>query len=176
MTTRDQQIAAAVIEAAAKAVMNVPLKEEFGRHPYFTDECKAMAITANSAIKSLDLDAILASVPKQEDGREEDEHLIARLSNLLAGIAVALRGPEKPLHRHGYADLPERVQILVLERDLLKFQVESIKEVAKEIHDFAHDKSAGPAIPDALWEVRSMAATIINDECLFSADSEGAKG
>lgn len=27
----------------------------------------------------------------------------------------------------------------------------------RAIGDFAHDKSTGPAVPDALWEVRSMA-------------------
>jgi hypothetical protein len=38
--------------------------------------------------------------------REEDEYLVDRLSHLLAEVAVALKGPELPLRRHGYQDLP----------------------------------------------------------------------
>ena len=30
-------------------------------------------------------------------------------------------------------------------------------EALREIGDFAHDKSTGPEVPDALWEIRSMA-------------------
>lgn len=31
----------------------------------------------------------------------------------------------------------------------------------RQIHDFAHDRSTGPAVPDSLWEVRSMASTAL---------------
>lgn len=33
----------------------------------------------------------------------------------------------------------------------------SAEEALREIGDFAHDRSTGPAVPDALWEVREMA-------------------
>jgi hypothetical protein len=33
----------------------------------------------------------------------------------------------------------------------------------QEIGDFAHDRSTGPAVPDALWEVRSMAYAAMED-------------
>ncbi len=36
-------------------------------------------------------------------------------------------------------------------------EIERLKELLRQIGDFAHDKSTGPAVPDALWEIRSMA-------------------
>ena len=42
----------------------------------------------------------------------EDAYIIDRMSKLLAEIAVIVRGPEQPRHRHGYSDLPERVAAL----------------------------------------------------------------
>ncbi len=33
----------------------------------------------------------------------------------------------------------------------------AMREALRAIGDYAHDKSTGPAVPDALWEVRSMA-------------------
>ena len=38
-------------------------------------------------------------------------------------------------------------------------QLDSAWETLAEIGDFAHDKSTGPAVPDDLWEIRSMAYT-----------------
>lgn len=43
---------------------------------------------------------------------DEDAYVIERMSKLLAEIAVIVRGPELPRHRHGYADLPARVAAL----------------------------------------------------------------
>lgn len=43
---------------------------------------------------------------------DEDAYVIDRMGKLLAEIAVIIRGQELPLHRHGYADLPERVAAL----------------------------------------------------------------
>ncbi len=36
----------------------------------------------------------------------------------------------------------------------------------QEIGDFAHDKSTGPAVPDALWEIRSMAYNALVEQRL----------
>jgi DNA-directed RNA polymerase subunit RPC12/RpoP len=36
----------------------------------------------------------------------------------------------------------------------------------EKIGDYAHDKSAGPAVPDALWEIRSMAYDAIEEATL----------
>ena len=37
----------------------------------------------------------------------ESDHIRDRCAHLLAETAVALKGPEKALHRHGWQDLPE---------------------------------------------------------------------
>jgi hypothetical protein len=34
---------------------------------------------------------------------------------------------------------------------------ERLMQALREIGDFAHDKSTGPAAPDALWDIRAMA-------------------
>lgn len=52
-----------------------------------------------------------APVATQQDC-DEDAYVIERMSKLLAEIAVIVRGPELPRHRHGYADLPARVAAL----------------------------------------------------------------
>ena len=52
-------------------------------------------------------------------------------------------GAEEP------ADTAARLA-LVTERDALR-------ALLLKIGDYAHDHSTGPAVPDALWEVRSMA-------------------
>ena len=38
---------------------------------------------------------------------DEEAHIRDRMAKLLAETAVALKGPEKALHRHGWQDLPE---------------------------------------------------------------------
>lgn len=53
----------------------------------------------------------------QDDSREEDAYVIERLSHLLAEIAIILKGPELPLHRHGYQDLPDLVRALKAQDD-----------------------------------------------------------
>jgi len=39
-------------------------------------------------------------------------------------------------------------------------------EALREIGDFAHDKSTGPTVPDALWEIRSMAYNALVEQRL----------
>lgn len=46
---------------------------------------------------------------------------------------------------------------MLKERIELKRKCEELESRLKEIGDFAHDKSTGPAVPDPLWEVRRMA-------------------
>lgn len=36
-------------------------------------------------------------------------------------------------------------------------RLKEIEATLRAIGDFAHDRSTGPAIPDALWEIREMA-------------------
>lgn len=47
----------------------------------------------------------------------------------------------------------------------LEYAKETIAELEarlREIGDFAHDHSTGPAVPDALWAVREMAYELVS--------------
>ena len=44
--------------------------------------------------------------------REEDAYVIERMGKLLAEIAIVVNGPEPPLTRWSYHDLPEKVRAL----------------------------------------------------------------
>lgn len=46
--------------------------------------------------------------------------------------------------------------VAVMFADALK-RIDELEERLREIGDFAHEHSSGPVVPDALWEVRSMA-------------------
>jgi hypothetical protein len=57
---------------------------------------------------------------RDQEERETDEYVIKRLSEILAGVAVALKGPELPLHRHGCQDLVDIANALKLEVELYR--------------------------------------------------------
>ena len=48
------------------------------------------------------------------DCTDEDTYIIGKLSRLLAEIAVIVNGPEPPMTRWSYHDLPEKVLALAL--------------------------------------------------------------
>ena len=76
-----------------------------------------------------DKDAVISQQSKRieelTDGLEESDAIRDRCAHLLAETAVALKGPEKALHRHGWQDLPEvaakQSAALKLAREALKF-------------------------------------------------------
>lgn len=49
---------------------------------------------------------------RTDDEREEDNYTIRRMGQMLAEIAVIIKGTERARHRHGYADLPALVMEL----------------------------------------------------------------
>ena len=49
---------------------------------------------------------------------EEESSVRERLAQLLAGTAIALKGEEKPLHSHGWSDLPKVAYTLKLACDI----------------------------------------------------------
>lgn len=58
--------------------------------------------------------ALLGQIERQserikelESDVDEEAHIRDRMAKLLAETAVALKGPEKALHRHGWQDLPD---------------------------------------------------------------------
>lgn len=56
-----------------------------------------------------------------------------------------------------------RVRELEAERDAANARAGDAEEMLRRIGDYAHDKSTGPAIPDALWEIREMAYGTIRE-------------
>jgi hypothetical protein len=67
---------------------------------------------------------------RNQEERETDEYVIKRLSEILAGVAVALKGPELPLHRHGYQDLVDIANALKLEVELYRANAVSPAPIA----------------------------------------------
>ena len=75
-----------------------------------------------------DAEAIIAQqserIKELESDVDEEAHIRDRMAKLLAETAVALKGPEKALHRHGWQDLPDvaakQSAALKLARDALE--------------------------------------------------------
>ncbi|WP_314388638.1 hypothetical protein [Pseudomonas brenneri] len=66
-------------------------------------------------------------IQKLTSDEQEAADLCDRLSDLLRNTAIEVRGPEEPLKRHGFSDLPSRVKTVVSVCDQLKaFAVEMI--------------------------------------------------
>lgn len=57
--------------------------------------------------------------------------------------------------------LKQQLAAMTIERDALR---DGLHDKLIEIGNFAHDKSTGPAVPDALWEIRHMVYSAISLE------------
>ena len=70
-----------------------------------------MAYRVEPLVRLSDAEAIIAQqserIKELESEVDEEAHIRDRMAKLLAETAVALKGPEKALHRHGWQDLPE---------------------------------------------------------------------
>ncbi|WP_321895968.1 hypothetical protein [Paraburkholderia heleia] len=60
----------------------------------------------------------MASDAAAQSNTELDAYLLDRLSNLLEGVAIALKGPEEAMNRHDFQDLPGLAQTLMCEVEL----------------------------------------------------------
>lgn len=69
--------------------------------------------------------APVSADPRPEEEAEEDAAVIHKLATILAGVCVALKGEELPLHRHSYHDIVEVAQAIKLELDLYRMQAAS---------------------------------------------------
>ena len=56
---------------------------------------------------------------------------------------------------------PQAILGLIARLERLQEAFDEANEMLARIGDFAHDKSTGPGLPDALWEVRSMAYSAV---------------
>ena len=66
---------------------------------------------------------------------QEAADLCDRLSDLLRNTAIEVRGPEEPLKRHGFSDLPSRVKTVVAEREKLMTENETLVAAAQALRD-----------------------------------------
>lgn len=53
-----------------------------------------------------------------------------------------------------------RAERLVEERDAALQEAKRLRDLLTQVAEYAHDRSTGPTVPDALWEVRQMAYEI----------------
>ena len=88
----------------------------------------------------------------------ESDHIRDRCAHLLAETAVALKGPEKALHRHGWQDLPEvaakQSAALKLAREALFDMQDSYAAVHGWKDSFVIAATTAIAAIDALGEVK----------------------
>lgn len=68
--------------------------------------------------------------------REEEvtDHVIERTTRLLAECVVILRGPEPPLTKWSYHDIPQLVQALKDDRDRLRAENEALRDLLCSAH------------------------------------------
>lgn len=66
---------------------------------------------------------------------------------------------------------PRAILGLIARLERLQEAFDEANEMLARIGDFAHDKSTGLGLPDALWEVRSMAYSAVRID--FDAAQEG---
>ena len=77
--------------------------------------------------------ALLGEIERLEESDQEATSLCDLLAGLLRGVALEVKGPEAPLRRHGFHDLPLCVKTLVQERDQLKAENAQLKNQEIEL-------------------------------------------
>lgn len=93
-------------------------------------EIERVAPCGSKRVMLIDPVAILALIAESERlsaDEQEEADLCDCLSGLLRNTALEVRGPEEPLQRHGFHDLPSRVKTVVAERDQLKAELAGLK-------------------------------------------------
>lgn len=86
--------------------------------------------------------------------------LISRLANCRAMAAGRLPAPDVEaidLAIAEIAELKEAYASLFKAHGAEQLTVDRLHDRLRQIGDRAHDASTGPAVPDVLWEIRSMA-------------------
>ena len=73
----------------------------------------------------------------------ESDHIRDRCAHLLAETAVALKGPEKALHRHGWQDLPE---VAAKQSAALKLAREALTSITEKPRAYEGIRMASQAL------------------------------
>jgi hypothetical protein len=115
--------------------------------PYLKDgETPAECIERNRK----DIDAVLRLLAQEKQRAEQaesalaalraesadDDRLIARLSELLTGVANAIKGDPPPDVLHDWSQLPRLSSDLVAERDALRAEQARLTEALRKAHEF----------------------------------------
>lgn len=77
-------------------------------------------------------------IKELESDADEEAHIRDRMAQLLAETAVALKGPEKALHRHGWQDLPECAEKQSAALKLAKEALEVMRDSADHQNPAVH--------------------------------------
>ena len=97
-------------EAIISDLQNLVIAENQRKQQLEAEVMRLKAAQPNIVLIA-DKDAVISQQSKRieelTDGLEESDAIRDRCAHLLAETAVALKGPEKALHRHGWQDLPE---------------------------------------------------------------------
>lgn len=136
--TIDKAKLKALAEAANAVAADVNITMAVGSAP---EEVKAVQDFLQQAMPKTIL-ALLAEIERLAADEQEATALCSRLSDLLRDVALAVRGPEEPLKRHGFADLPSRVKAVVAERDQLKAENEDYKSGQERYEQIIDDLKA----------------------------------
>lgn len=148
--TIDKEKLKALAEAANAVAADVNITMAVGSAP---EEVKAVQDFLQQAMPKTIL-ALLAEIERLAADEQEATALCSRLSDLLRDVALAVRGPEEPLKRHGFADLPSRVKAVVAERDQLKAENEDYKSGQERYEQIIEDlKAENESLRKALGEI-----------------------
>lgn len=97
MNTKTEQISSGLV-----AVAEVAFSHHLGLYAAFVG--RRQIEVGDKLVRLSDAEAIISA---KDAEIAESDHIRDRCAHLLAETAVALKGPEKALHRHGWQDLPE---------------------------------------------------------------------
>ncbi|KSW22640.1 MULTISPECIES: hypothetical protein [unclassified Pseudomonas] len=93
-------------------------------------------------------------------GGEDSAFRAAANPQAILGLIAQIEGLERLINGR-WREIEEDRDRLKAENEALRKAFDEANEMLARIGDFAHDKSAGPAVPDALWEIRSMAYSAV---------------
>lgn len=109
------------------------------------------------AVVRTGIESLSAQVEALKQEADEDNDLIDRLSKLLAETSIALKGPELPLHRHSYHDVPKVAAEIALAcrigDELLRQEREKVAAAEQRADRLRAELSTLTVEQDALFDV-----------------------
>lgn len=105
-----------------------------------------------------EIDALRAQVAALTEDLAESDAIRDKCARLLAETAVALKGPEKALHRHGWQDLPEVASSLLARVAECEDgrAMSALADSNVQLHAATH------RLTDALWKAREALQTFVS--------------